>query len=203
MKANLTEERKSEPAKADGVEERKPEPGSDAGPKPARAESVTDAVYVLAGFSPYARIDQLPRSEALRLCEIDRAERERKADRHHKAGLGCKLAAATFARTRQACRSFYRHCMTQPLARPQSEDLCKKLNPAACSITVVEFAACREAEQRMIHELLQKLDCDYEGPRLTAPLPLPECDTPKQRCPAFFDHPTRPPPRSRRRGKSP
>lgn len=180
--------------------EPEPEPKPDAAAKAEPEEAGTAAV--LAAFSPYARIDQLPLAEAVRLCEIDRAERERKADVHQKAGLGCKLAAATFARTRQACRGFYRNCMARNPSRPKSENLCEKLNPAACTITVAEFAACREAEQLMIQELLVKLDCDYQGPRLTTPPTLAQCEKPKQRCAALFEYPNRPAPRKNKRGES-
>jgi hypothetical protein len=150
------------------------------------------------GFSPETRVDRLSRSEARRLCNLDRSIRNRRADRHQEAGLGCKLAAATFARSREGCRSFYRNCMARQVSRPQSEDVCKDLDPAACRITVAEFAACRRAEQRVILELLEKLDCDYQGPRLTAAPPTPECDIPKKRCPVLFEYPTRPPRRARR-----
>jgi len=175
-----------------------PEPKvtSDAAPEAAPVDGGTGEMF--AGFSPEARVDRLARAEALRLCNLDHELRNRMADRHQAAGLGCKLAAATFARSREGCRGFFRECMARPVSRPESEDVCKDLDPAACRITVAEFAACRQAEQRVIHDLLEKLDCDYQGPRMTAPPATPECDIPKQRCPALFEYPNRPPRRARR-----
>lgn len=185
--------------KTDERVEPKPAVKPDAGQGTRSANGGAGVMF--EGFSPEARVDRLSRAKALRLCNLDRAMREDKADRNQAAGLGCKLAAATFARSREGCRKFYADCRARSLARPKSEDICQKLDRRACRITVAEFVACRRAEERVIRELLQKLDCEYQGPRLTAAPPTPECDIPKKRCPQLFDYPNRLRRQSRSGGK--